>query len=543
MIVRITPALEKALSVWTASDEGDVGELLGQVATELLHAVAPTFASVAIVTRDTERLGVVARPRGVSALPDETLRGFLAETIASGSTCKVRDHALDTVRFIDAHFRTSIVVVGSVPAILGVGSELVVWGGLIGGVTPKLISEMQTLTAELSRWLDSSRVTLLSVLELRRRGRECRERLGEMTSIAHDVRAPLATLSYLLSDLGRSHADLSEDAQRIQSELWYLNTLMEGFSPGPRSKSRDESAVCDVVAILRRVSDRFAHEALEAGISFIWDVPYREASAHFDPLVVERALSNILGNAIKHSGAPQVRFELVEQRSSLLARIVDSGVGIPRAVLERVSLATVDSQVALDSIRAAAGWGVGLLSTKNLIEGCGGQLRVRSCAGETCIEIELPKSLGVLHTKGKGEVAVVSSRRPLYGQAQVVLVDDDAQHSASLERVLKRAGLMATSCDSVDGALSYLRENSVARIVCDARMPDGGAERVLQALRLSGSDRPVAVMSGEADDAILYRFAALGASEFFAKPIDVERFVAWVSSPMQEGGAPIYSMK
>jgi FixJ family two-component response regulator len=35
-------------------------------------------------------------------------------------------------------------------------------------------------------------------------------------------------------------------------------------------------------------------------------------------------------------------------------------------------------------------------------------------------------------------------------------------------------------------------------------------------------------MSGESNDDLLYRYAALGAREFFAKPVDVERLVQWV---------------
>jgi DNA-binding NtrC family response regulator len=61
-------------------------------------------------------------------------------------------------------------------------------------------------------------------------------------------------------------------------------------------------------------------------------------------------------------------------------------------------------------------------------------------------------------------------------------------------------------------------------------MPDGGAERLLKALRGSDRSRSVAVMSGDADDESLYRFAALGASEFFSKPIDAERLLAWATA-------------
>lgn len=531
MIGRVTQALEKALGAWSAVTDGDIGEFFRHAATELHHAIAPSFASVAIVTRGADGAGIVARPRAVSALPDETLRGFLTEIVASGSSCKVKDHALDTVRFIDAHFRTSIVVTGRVSAALGQGIEMVVWAGLLAGATPKLIAEIRALTDELSRWLESNSTTLLATRESRRRISEARERVGEMTSVAHDVRTPLAALSYLLSDLTRTHPTIAEDAKKIQAEISYIDSLMEGFSPRGRERASGDAAQCDVVAALRRVASRFARQALDGGIAFCWDVPYEETFAAIDSLSFERALTNTLGNAIKHSGTSEVRFEVVQEDRSVVVRIVDCGVGIPRAVLERIALAESGAEVALDSIRAASGWGVGLLSSKSLVERGGGLFRVRSTEGHTCIEIEVPRAEITRRKIKREEPQSIASRpAPAYNQPQVVLVDDDTEHSRSLARVLHRAGIDTKSFESVEAALAYLGENEFAKIVCDARMPDGGAERMLKELRRVGNVRSVAVMSGDADDESLYRFAALGASEFFSKPIDAERLRIWAAT-------------
>lgn len=530
---RNTQALERALSAWSACGDGDIGDFLGQAATELLHAVAPGFAALAIVTRGVEGVGVVARPRGVSALPDETLRGFLSEAVSSGGACKVRDHALDTVRFIDSHFRTSIVVVGALPASLGVGTEMVVWGGLVAGVTPKSIAEIRALTEELSRWLHSGGSTLLVVRELRRQAREARARISEMTSVAHDVRAPLAALTYLLSDFAAANLTAAEDTRKIQVELSYIDGLMETFSPSVRGYAGSNRPLCDLVEVLRRVGGRFTRQAQEAGMSFVWDVPYGDTSVAVEPLSLERVFTNVVGNSIKHSGASEVRFQVLETASAVTARIVDSGVGIPRSVLDRMRLADTSSNGALDSIRATAGWGVGLLSTKTLVERNGGSFGVVSAEGETCIEIEFPRAKNAQGRHDRKDSGVVTLRTPSsHDPALIVLVDDDVEHSASLARLLQRNGLMSKSFSSVDSALTAIRAEPGVRIVCDARMPDGGAERILRELRDARGEFSVAVMSGDADDESLYRFAALGATEFFAKPLDAERLITWALSDL-----------
>lgn len=530
-MIRCTQALEKALSAWSSAGAGDIGDFLRQAATELLHAVAPGFAALAIVTRGIEGVGVVARPRGVSALPDETLRGFLSEAVSGGSACKVRDHSLDTVRFIDAHFRTSIVVVGAAPPSLGVGSEMVVWGGLVAGATPKLIAELRALTEELSRWLQSCGAALLAVRELRRQMGEARERIGEMTSVAHDVRAPLAALTYLLSDLAGANTTAAEDARKIQGELSYIDGLMQAFSPNSRDQALTRRSACDLVAALRQVGARFSRQAQDAGMSFVWDVPYEDALVAVESLALERMFTNVVGNSIKHSGATELRFQVLETARSVTARIVDTGMGIPTSVLDRMRLADTSSDRALDSIRATAGWGVGLLSTKSLVERSGGSLRVVSAEGETSVEIQFPRVKKERRGDEREDSGMVTLRTPPPRErARIVLVDDDVEHSASLARLLQRNGLTSRSFSSVDSALTAIRAEPGVRIVCDARMPDGGAERILRELRDAIGELSVAVMSGDADDESLYRFAALGATEFFAKPLDAERLIAWASA-------------
>jgi CheY-like chemotaxis protein len=406
---------------------------------------------------------------------------------------------------------------------------MVMWAGLLAGATPKLIAEIRALAEELSRWLESSATTLLATRESRRRVSEARERVAEMTSVAHDVRAPLASLSYLLSDLTRTHPSIADEARKIQAEIAYINGLMEGFSPSASKPCMSGTAHCDVVAALRRVGGRFARQALDAGISFVWEVPYGDALASIDPLSLERALTNVLGNAIRHSGASEVRFEVVPGARSIIVRIVDSGVGIPRPVLERIALADSATDVALDSIRATAGWGVGLLSSKGLVERCGGSFRVSSEEGYTCIEIVIPCAENAPVKQSCEAGAVASKPPPVYSNVDVIVVDDDSEHSESLTRILGRAGLVTRSFSSVDAARECVQENPDVKIVCDAHMPDGGAERMLKALHGKDGIPSIAVMSAGADDESLYRFAALGASEFFAKPIDTERLRAWIA--------------
>lgn len=75
------------------------------------------------------------------------------------------------------------------------------------------------------------------------------------------------------------------------------------------------------------------------------------------------------------------------------------------------------------------------------------------------------------------------------------------------------------------------------RILCDAHMPDGGAERLLRTLRQSRMKRRVGVVSGESCDDLLYSLAALGAEAFFLKPLDLNEFDLWLAPEILERAA------
>jgi DNA-binding NtrC family response regulator len=129
------------------------------------------------------------------------------------------------------------------------------------------------------------------------------------------------------------------------------------------------------------------------------------------------------------------------------------------------------------------------------------------------------------------------SPQALHRGACLVLVDDDVDHTSSLERILIRKGIATRSFTSVDQAINSISVEPLVSVLCDAHMPDGGAERLLQLLSAQGQKVRFAVMSGEVNDTLLYRFAALGAREFFSKPIEVEELVAWARADDSRGSA------
>jgi DNA-binding NtrC family response regulator len=116
----------------------------------------------------------------------------------------------------------------------------------------------------------------------------------------------------------------------------------------------------------------------------------------------------------------------------------------------------------------------------------------------------------------------------------VIVVDDDGEHLRSLERLLNKSGIRASSCNCVDDALEQIKNICAAKVLCDAKMPDGGAERLLASLGGVAQGMQIGVMSAESNEQALYRYAALGAQEYFLKPVDLALLLEWIKAPIRQ---------
>ncbi len=109
-----------------------------------------------------------------------------------------------------------------------------------------------------------------------------------------------------------------------------------------------------------------------------------------DKLMIRRALSNLLSNAIAYApsgGTVQVRI-LRQPPGSISVRVENPGHAIPAEKLERL----FDRFYRVDPARGRerGGSGLGLAITKSIVSAHGGSVHVSSANGLTCFEIRLP---------------------------------------------------------------------------------------------------------------------------------------------------------
>lgn len=131
------------------------------------------------------------------------------------------------------------------------------------------------------------------------------------------------------------------------------------------------------------------HEALahEAGVALAVS---GEAGVHGDRLMLQRALANLLGNAIRHTDrGGTVGVSLQRDTDGVVIAVENPGPAIPAEHLPRL----FDRFYRADPARREGGGvhtGLGLAIAKSIVEAHGGRIRVGSEPGLTRFEIRLP---------------------------------------------------------------------------------------------------------------------------------------------------------
>jgi two-component system, sensor histidine kinase and response regulator len=197
-----------------------------------------------------------------------------------------------------------------------------------------------------------------------------------------------------------------------------------------------------------------------------------------DPGRLRQIILNLIGNAVKftHEGHIALRASATpagEGRIALTIEISDTGIGIPADKLDRLFKSF--SQIDASTTRYYGGTGLGLSIVKRLAELMGGEVGVRSEAGNGStfwvrLHVEKAKSQPVRVPVGKGR--------------RVLIVDDLEPSRESLTKKLNLFGFDTAAVGSVDAALTLLSQDARFDLVlADEHMPMRGGLDLLSALR------------------------------------------------------------
>jgi two-component system sensor histidine kinase KdpD len=250
------------------------------------------------------------------------------------------DHAIATVAAGDVSGApsTSIPLTSSVQAAQGRQSTLQVFGR-----TPSLDDHrlLRVLADQLAVAIDN-RGLLAEAADAARLAEIDTVRTALLRAVSHDLRTPLASIKAMISGLRDptvkwTENQLAEALETVDQETDRLNGLVGNLLDA--SRLQIGALAVDIRATVLTDTVNSALRSLNAGpdevqIDIASDVPEVKS----DPVLLERSLANVIGNALRHSPAEHsVRVEAGLVGDSVHLRIIDRGPGIPVVERENVT--------------------------------------------------------------------------------------------------------------------------------------------------------------------------------------------------------------
>ncbi len=224
-----------------------------------------------------------------------------------------------------------------------------------------------------------------------------RQKSQVLSMVSHDLKTPLAALSRFTEILGRGNANMTQNQRDLLGYISEGTTQMRAMVTDVLDRARIESGrvtvrpeTFPVEPLVTQLVASIEPLVSERGVSLAVEIsPGLQVTA--DPSLLRQILLNLLSNAVKYNkrnGKIWLRAYEDAGREQVVFTVQDTGIGIPAEKVSRLFTEFYRVGGGMDTIE---GTGLGLASTRRLVDLHGGTVSVSSVEGEgSLFKVELP---------------------------------------------------------------------------------------------------------------------------------------------------------
>ncbi len=351
-----------------------------------------------------------------------------------------------------------------------------------------------------------------------------------LNNMSHDIRTPMnAIISF--TALALTHINDTERVKDYLRKITQSSNHLLSLINDVLDMSRIESGKMCIVEKPENLSEIMSEirNIMQADINskrLRFEMEVRNVTDEViccDKLRINQILLNLLSNAIKFTAPGGVVTMTVSQQKSKLKgyasyefRIKDTGIGMEKNFLNHIFEPFMQERPSTHS--GIQGTGLGMAITKNIVDMCGGEIKVES------IPAKGTEIIVVLPFRTMTEDIKIKPIKELEG-LRALVVDDDMNTCQNISKMLRQFGLRVDW--TVYGKEAVVRSDEAVEIddayqlyIVDWLMPDmNGIETVRQIRRTVGKEPPIILLSAYDCTDVEDEAREAGVTAFTAKPL------------------------
>ena len=363
-----------------------------------------------------------------------------------------------------------------------------------------------------------------------------------LANMSHEIRTPMTAIlgfsQMLMEDGALAEQERFDALGTIRSNgqklLGLINDILD-LSKIESGRLEVEHVSCSPEEICRDVLELLQVKAAEKNLALEFHDEGMPARILSDPTRMRQVLTNLIGNAIKFTEAGSVRLRgfsgiAEDGMPELHLAVEDDGIGV--SLEQQARLFKPFSQADSSTTRRFGGTGLGLSLSRNLARLLGGDISLRSEAGQGSVfTVIIPAEACATEIEATVEAvpSIGGEQADLRGLS-VLLVEDGRDNQKLIAMILKRRGVDVEIAENGERGFVRAMEGAFDLVLMDMQMPIKDGYTATRELRDAGYSGPILALTAQAMNGDKERCLAAGCSDFVSKPIDKAGFIAKVAA-------------